>query len=326
MRSVRRARRRTTFARWCVCAALGLALWSGSGARAPAWARSVSQTPGGPPVPLLWKVDGKGGTLYLLGSFHVLKPSDYPLSPDVLQAFAKADRLVFELPPSDARSPELAGRMLQAARRTDGRRLQDALDAKTWQALSAYARKYGMSLDTLQPLEPWFVALTISLAEMSRQGMDPNAGLDHYLMEQAQAKGKPADGLERAEQQIALLDGMSPTEQHQLLEESLDEAEATDQVRQLHTAWRNGDMRTLSTQMAEDMRRQYPALYQDINVERNARWVPLLEQRLVKGSGTTLAVVGTLHLLGSDGVVERLRARGYRVQRICSACKEQAGR
>ncbi|MCC4626411.1 TraB/GumN family protein [Xanthomonas campestris pv. nigromaculans] len=315
---------RTRLATWCSSGLICVALWSG--AVAPTWARAGGEAAAGPPVPLLWKVDGKGGTLYLLGSFHVLKPADYPLSPDVMQAFAKADRLVFELPPSDAQSPELAGRMLQAARRSDGRRLQDALDAKTWQALSAYARKYGMSLDTLQPLEPWFVALTISLAEMSRQGMDPNAGLDHYLMEQAQAKGKPADGLERAEQQIAMLDGMSPTEQHQLLEESLDEAEATDQVRQLHTAWRNGDVHTLSTQMAEDMRRQYPALYQDINVERNARWVPLLEQRLGKGSGTTLVVVGTLHLLGSDGVVERLRARGYHVERICSACTEQAGR
>ncbi|KPN12334.1 TraB/GumN family protein [Xanthomonas arboricola] len=315
---------RTRLAAWSSSAVIALALWSG--AVAPTWARAGNEAPAGPPVPLLWKVDGKGGTLYLLGSFHVLKPSDYPLSPDVMQAFAKADRLVFELPPSDAQSPELAGRMLQAARRSDGRRLQDALDPKTWQALTTYARKHGMPVDSLQTLEPWFVALTISLAEMSRQGMDPNAGLDHYLMAQAQASGKPADGLERAEEQIALLDGMSPTEQHQLLEESLDDAGANDQLRQLHAAWRSGDVRTLSTQMAEEMRQHYPALYQDINVERNARWVPRLEQRLGKGSGTTLVVVGALHLLGSDGVVERLRARGYHVERICSACAEQAGR
>ncbi|CAD1792528.1 TraB/GumN family protein [Xanthomonas arboricola pv. juglandis] len=315
---------RTRLATWCCGAVIALGLWGG--AAAPTWARAGHDTPAGPPVPLLWKVDGKGGTLYLLGSFHVLKPSDYPLSPDVMQAFAEADRLVFELPPSDAQSPELAGRMLQAARRSDGRRLQDVLDPKTWQALTSYARKRGMQVDSLQPLEPWFVALTISLAEMSRQGMDPAAGLDHYLMAQAQAQGKPADGLERAQEQIALLDGMSPTEQHQLLEEALDDAGTTDQLRQLHAAWRNGDVHTLSTQMAEQMRQHYPALYQDINVERNARWVPRLEQRLGKGSGTTLVVVGALHLLGSDGVVERLRARGYHVERICAACAEQAGR
>ncbi|WAT16558.1 TraB/GumN family protein [Xanthomonas fragariae] len=315
---------RTRIAAWCGGALIGLGLWSG--AVSLVWARAANDTPVGPPVPLLWKVDGKDGTLYLLGSFHVLKASDYPLSADVMQAFAKADRLVFELPPTDAQSPELGARLLQAARRTDGHKLQDVLDAKTWQVLTAYAHKYGMSVDSVQQLDPWFVALTISVAEMSRQGMDPNAGLDHYLMDQAQARGKPADGLERVDEQIALLDGMSPNEQHQLLEESLDEAGVTDQVRTLHAAWRSGDVRTLSTQLAEDMRRQYPASYQDINLERNARWVSRLEQRLGKGGGTTLAVVGALHLLGNDGVVERLRARGFHVERICSACAKQAGR
>jgi len=49
-----------------------------------------------------------------------------------------------------------------------------------------------------------------------------------------------------------------------------------------------------------------------------------LQERLQAGQGTTLVVVGALHLLGSDGVVEKLRARGYRVERICSACTSPA--
>jgi len=49
--------------------------------------------------------------------------------------------------------------------------------------------------------------------------------------------------------------------------------------------------------------------------------VPKLEQRLRDShADNTLVVVGSLHLLGSDGVVEKLRARGYKVERICSAC------
>src|SRR5690606_17061724 len=34
------------------------------------------------PVPLLWKVSDDDNALYLLGSFHLLKPEDYPLSRD----------------------------------------------------------------------------------------------------------------------------------------------------------------------------------------------------------------------------------------------------
>lgn len=68
-----------------------------------------------PPVPLLWKVTGPGDSrVYLLGSFHLLKPQDYPLSPDVEQAFEASQRVVFELSPEDMQSPQLASRMVQA--------------------------------------------------------------------------------------------------------------------------------------------------------------------------------------------------------------------
>jgi hypothetical protein len=73
--------------------------------------------------------------------------------------------------------------------------------------------------------------------------------------------------------------------------------------------------------MAADMKRKYPKLYQHIDVDRNDAWVPKIAQRLTApGRDDTLVVVGALHLLGSDGVVEKLRVKGYKVERICSAC------
>jgi uncharacterized protein YbaP (TraB family) len=73
--------------------------------------------------------------------------------------------------------------------------------------------------------------------------------------------------------------------------------------------------------MGVDMKKEYPRLYQRINVARNDTWVPKIERRLTApGTDDTLVVVGALHLLGPDGVVEKLRAKGYRVERVCSAC------
>jgi hypothetical protein len=93
-------------------------------------------------------------------------------------------------------------------------------------------------------------------------------------------------------------------------------------MQKLHADWRAGDADALWAQMAVEMRREYPQLYKRINVERNDAWVPRIEQRLkADGSDDTLVVVGALHLLGEDGVVEKLRARGYAVERVCSACK-----
>lgn len=301
---------------------LGAALLLGAPLAQARQAAAASAPAHVPPVPLLWKVSGAPGSeLYLLGSFHLLKPADYPLSGDVDTAFDAAQRLLFELPPEEMESPALAAQMLTAAMRRDGRQLQDDLDAHTWQRLQQYAAANGMPLDRLAGLKPWFVGLTISIAQMTRQGLDPQSGLDRHLMTRAASAGKPAAGLETAAAQIAMLDGMSADEQRQLLREALEQVDKGDaQGRRLHDAWRRGDETTLWRDMAAQMRRDYPALYRRINTERNDAWLAPLQQRLQAGQGVTLVVVGTLHLLGEDGVVEKLRAKGYRVERICSAC------
>ncbi|MEE7548714.1 TraB/GumN family protein [Xanthomonas sp. Kuri4-1] len=273
-----------------------------------------------PPVPLLWKVSGRGAQLYLLGSFHALRADDYPVADEVQRAFDASGRLLFELSPQEVDGPELAARMRQVAQRRDGSTLRGELDAATWRRLQAYAPPHGLSLEAMQGLKLWSVALSVSLAEMGRQGLAADAGLDRHFMDLAARRQLPVEGLERAADQIELLDGMAPEEQRQLLDEALDDAGDGQQVRDLHDAWRRGDTRALWSQMALAMRKDYPALYRRINVERNDRWVPLLERRLQAGQGTTLVVVGALHLLGEDGVVEKLRARGYTVERICAAC------
>ena len=95
------------------------------GTPAPLLARQVpaAATPAkAPPVPLLWKASGpKGAELYLLGSFHLLRADDYPLSADVDAAFDASGQLLFELAPEEMNSPALATQMAQAALRRDGR-------------------------------------------------------------------------------------------------------------------------------------------------------------------------------------------------------------
>lgn len=303
-----------------LCAALLAA--GGVFARAP-----VAQ-PAQPPVPLLWKVSDADNAVYLLGSFHLLRPSDYPLSPDVETAFKDAKTVVFEIAPEEMDSPALGMQMGQAALRTDGSQLDAELPPATREKLSAWVlahqgalQKSGVPAQMLQLFEPWFVGLTVSIVDMADLGLDPKLGLDRHFAAEAKAAGKETAGLETGAQQIAFLDGMDHDEQLQFLAESLDESAGNGEVERLHAAWRRGDPETLWNGMAADMKRQYPKLYQHIDVDRNDAWVPKIAQRLdAPGRDDTLVVVGALHLLGSDGVVEKLRAKGYRVERVCSAC------
>ena len=287
------------------------------------------RTAGQSPVPLLWKVSDADNSVYLLGSFHLLKPTDYPLSSDVDAAFKDAEALVFEMTPEEMSSPALAMQMGQAALRTDGTTLNSELPPETVALLdkwlvdnAAELQKMGLPPQALQMFEPWFVGLTISITEMTKQGLDPKLGLDAHLAAQAGKAGKPTAGLETGAQQIAFLDGMGKQEQLQFLAEALSQSkDARSETAKLHDAWREGNAELLWKDMALKMKQEYPGLYQRINVARNDAWVPKIEKRLTAaGTDDVLVVVGALHLLGPDGVVEKLRAKGYKVERVCSAC------
>jgi uncharacterized protein YbaP (TraB family) len=281
-----------------------------------------------PPVPLLWKVSDADNAVYVLGSFHMLKPDDYPLSKDVDAAFADAERVVFELSPEEMASPTLGVQMGQAAMRTDGTTLDSELTPevaaklKAWiSANTEHLQKSGIPAQALQMFEPWFSGLMITLTEMGKMGLDPKLGLDAHFAAAAKQAGKPTAGLETGAQQIAFLDGMSKDEQLQMLAEALDESEeGRAEMEKLHRQWREGDEQGIWEGMVAEMQVEYPKLYQRINVERNDTWVGQIAQRLETDKDDTLLVVGALHTLGKDGVVHKLKAKGYTVERICSAC------
>lgn len=270
-----------------------------------------------PPQPLLWKVSDADNHLYLLGSFHALKPSDYPLAPAVDAAFADVQTVAFEIPPDDMNSPELPQKMLAAALLPAGKSLEQVVSPAAWQQLQKYCQRRGLPLENFQALEPWFVALLVGLDSLSQAGYDPGLGLDHQLMDRASRAGKATLGLERGSDQVALFDGMSPTEQAETLAEALQDANDPVQVERLHSLWRNGDDKSLYNEMASDFRRQYPALYRRIDIERNDAWLPKLRAMLdSEHQRNALIVVGSLHLLGDEGLVAKLRAAGYKVERI----------
>jgi uncharacterized protein len=270
------------------------------------------------PKPLLWKVSDANNSLYLLGSFHMLKESDYPLAKATDMAFDDAEQMVFELSPEEMNNPALGQKMAQAAMRTDGKTLQQSVSAETWGKFEAYAKKNNMPVANFQGFEPWFVGLILNVTEMQKIGLNQAMGLDKHFMDRAAKAGKPAKGLETGDSQIAIFDGMSAKQQEQFLQDALSEsAEMKTKIEELHTTWRNADDKTLFNKMAVDMRKEYPELYESINPTRNKAWLPKLEAMLKDNDkDDVLVIVGALHLVGEDGVVKMLGDKGYKIERI----------
>jgi uncharacterized protein YbaP (TraB family) len=275
-----------------------------------------------PPVPLLWKVSDGDNAVYLLGSFHLLKADDYPLSGDIDTAFDDVDKVVFEVPPEQMTDPATQQKVLAAAGFGDDRKLSQVLPADLREKLSRIMAMSGASMATVDGYEPWYVNLSLLMGVSQSMGFSPDKGLDQYLMQQAGATNKPTGGLETMDLQLQVLDSSPMPEQIASLREFLDRPQDMPaMLTDLHQAWRDGDVARLDKLSREEMREKTPQTYRMVNVERNDAWVPLIRKMLdgVK-KGDTMVVVGALHLLGEDGVIEKLRSKGYRIERVCTAC------
>jgi len=270
-----------------------------------------------PPTPMLWKVSKGDSTVYLLGSMHMLKDGDYPLSADVESAYKDAERLVFEISPEEMNSPATAAIMLQRGMFHDGKTLQSVLSPQTWNMLQAYGDKNGLPAAKLQPLEPWFVSIMLVLVESQKLGLDPTSGLDMHFMTESRTDHKSSQGLETAAQQFEMLAGGSMKVQEDELRQGLDEmADFPKKMGEEYNAWRRGDADSIVAQTKQEFAK-YPELYQQLLAQRNRAWIPKIEQ-LFNGKHDTLVVVGAAHLPGPDGVVKLLQAKGYKVERICT--------
>ncbi len=286
---------------------------------APAANSAAIAAPVTPPVPLLWKVSqpGQPGAVYLLGSFHALRASDYPWAPEVGAALADADEVLFELSPEVMSSPATAQTMLAAALLPAGKTLDAELPAALRARLDAAAAAQGIPQAMLQRLKPWFASVLFTLQGMKALHFDPANGLDQRLAAAALKAGKPTGGLETAAEQIAFLDGTEQTEQVQMLVDALDAVDKPEEMERLHAAWRSGDAAQLDAMGNQPLQTSYPGLYQRILVTRNRNWVREIAARTQANPRvTTLIVVGALHLVGDDGVPAMLAREGLRVERI----------
>jgi uncharacterized protein YbaP (TraB family) len=257
----------------------------------------------------LWEIHGKHNTVYLLGSIHTLRTSDYPLAPAVLDAYRSAKSLVMEIDPSELDSADLQSEMLASATLTDGKSLHDIMGTTRYAHAETLAREVGLELSTFDQFAPWFVAEAISQMQLMQLGFDPSSGVEMYFLGRARTDGKSIAGLETGHDQLALFEGMPMETQANYLITSLEQAhDLTKEVNEMVRAWQSGDMGWFETELKSDLGRD-PAVYQSLLVSRNRKWIARIE-RLLDDDENHLVIVGTAHLVGRDSVIDLLKKDG----------------
>jgi len=257
----------------------------------------------------LWELHGKHNTVYLLGSIHVLRPSDYPLPPAVLEAYGNSKSVLMEVNLDEIGSEQVQAEMLASATLTDGRTLPDVLGKERYSRAAALAREAGVDLSMFDQFAPWFAAEAISQRQLSQLGFKPESGVEMYFMEKARNDGKSVAGLETVHDQISLFQNMSPDTQAEYLLSSLEQAhDLPTEVDSMVRAWQRGDTLWFADEMKSELGRD-ARLYDSVLSARNRKWLPKIEA-LLNEDKNYLVIVGTGHLVGRDNVIDLLRKDG----------------
>lgn len=265
---------------------------------------------------LLWAVEGEHNTVWLLGSVHVLRAGDATLPTAAEEAFDDAEQIVMEvdLDGADADPLALATAMQSQALLPEGQTLRSVLGSD-YAAMNAQARQSGIDLASLDPFAPWLVAMAVLDQEMARRGYLPEHGVEQTLARRAARQGKPIEGLETAAEQFAMLASMPLPTQKRFLQMTLDESAELDQeLADMLAAWRTGNTAALAA-MLEEESQTFPDLYRRLTIERNRAWVQQID-RMLDSRDDYLVVVGAMHLVGPESVVDLLRRRGHRVTQL----------
>lgn len=204
----------------------------------------------------------------------------------------------------------------------DGHSLADILNRDDLQVVVEHLKASGYPEQLAPMVRPWLAVTMLEMSDCERQrGRDGQLVLDQRINEDGKRRGLPVVGLETAGSQLAAMAAIPEAQQTAMLKATIkyidrsnDLSETLIQIylkRQVGAAW------PFQLMLAEDAG-VGPDAFADFRdtliVARNKvmadKAKPLLEQ------GGALIAVGSLHLVGNDGLVALLRQAGYTVSPI----------
>ena len=271
---------------------------------------------------MVWKVQRGKAVVWLCGSFHTMLESDYPLPTPYEQAFAESKIIVTEVPQGEANERLMREQVQKSGQLSDGMRLSGLLSEKTRTALQAWSQSSDLSMEKLQAMKPWMAALAITSAADGRCGYRSAIGIERHFMDKAGDRRNV--GLASPQHQLSFFDKVEPGIQEQMILDAIEEDADYDSRRALRTiAWREGDVARLAALRDDSMRRIGP-LGKLMFTDRNAEWLPVIEQYL-DGTQTVMVLVGAGHLAGPGSLIDLLAGKGvnpvqmeYRTTRLAA--------
>ena len=260
----------------------------------------------------MWSVQGPKSKVFLLGSMHMFKAAAYPLEPRIEKAYQSCPRVVFEADLEGPGTDEIRDMMLKLGTYHDGKTLPKEISEKTYALFRERVEANNLKVEQFDTYRPWFAALSIATVELKRLGFTAQNGLDAHFSDEAVSDKKKIIYLETALQQLDLLANAFPGKEEDLLKQALEEIAVLEKASaEMVQAWKAGDAARMEAFTQKSLK-EFPEVEKKLFTERNKAWTTRI-LRLLSQEGDVFVVVGAGHLVGKGGLLEMLKAKGYKV-------------
>jgi uncharacterized protein len=259
---------------------------------------------------LLYKVTtAEGGKpSYLFGTIHLLPEDRFMFTDKMAEAFDATETLVLEMTLDIPMGQQLA--MAKEMMMPDGKTWADFMTADEFALLrSAYvdslgvkANKFDKQYVKIKPMYLSGLVLTQLLGNVK--------AYEQELSAEAKKAKKPIIGLETLEQQMSFMASVTLEDQISQVKEA--GASLLREYNRMLDAYLSQDLAALEAVARESG--DLEGMEQELLIKRNQAWIPLMLDQM-KQSPTFFAV-GALHLVGPNGVIEKLRAAGVKVEAV----------
>ena len=263
----------------------------------------------------LWKIESDSNTVYLMGSIHFLKETDYPLDDRFDTCFQDAENVVFELHYDSTQTPAFQQYTLMKAFYPEGGTFKESVSDSTYILVKNKLLELGMPIEKLNAFQPWFIAVTMLSLNLQKLGFDPKLGVDQHFFTMAKETQKNIIGLETPEYQLDLLATLGGDDQENFVIQTMDQFDEMESgFRDLVDAWKSGDLEKLNELLNKGFE-EYPALKQSLLIDRNYNWLNEVIG-YTKCNQDYLVIVGAGHLAGEEGLIALLQAQGVTAERF----------
>jgi uncharacterized protein YbaP (TraB family) len=260
----------------------------------------------------VWKVQKGDSIMYVGGTIHLLRQSDYPLPQEFDKAYSASDMLVFEVDLGMANDPSVQQKLLSKAMYTDGTTVDMHLSADVYQLLNEHCLSNGIPI---KQFKPQIIAVLIDTMELAKLGVAQD-GVDMFFYKSATKDNKAIEGLETIDEQIDYLLEMGNGHEDDLVSYTISDLDSTKKNFEIIVdSWKRGDVDKLDRLIIGDIRTEMPDIYKNIITDRNNNWMRVIE-KYFENNKTEFVMVGMAHLVGTDGIIEQMRKKGYKVEKL----------